>query len=94
MIDRRIDRLRRGLRGRAEVRGTSARFAWVEYMLAQSGPEGGLAALDAWREGGSFAAWKKAFKEREVKPFLGARVTDGRQRLPQLSDWPVVPMGT
>ncbi len=90
VIEHRIERLRLGLRGRAEVRGTSARFAWVEYMLAQSGPEGGLAALDAWRAGASFGAWKRAFKARGVKPFLGARVSDGRQKLPQLSAWPVV----
>src|SRR5262249_42501492 len=34
-IDRKLDRLRRGLRGKAVVRPTSARWAWVEYMLAQ-----------------------------------------------------------
>ena len=89
-IDGKLDRLRRALKGRAEVRATSARWAWVEYMLAQSGPESGLAALDAWRAGGSFAAWKKAFAEREVKPFQAARVTDGRLNLPQLSAWPTI----
>jgi hypothetical protein len=46
-IDARLERLRRGLKGRAEVRPTSARWAWVEYMLAQCGPEAGLAAMDA-----------------------------------------------
>jgi radical SAM superfamily enzyme YgiQ (UPF0313 family) len=91
VIEHRLDRLRRGLQGRAEVRATSARFAWVEYMMAQAGPEAGLAAMDAWRGGGSFASWKRAFAERGVKPFLAARVDDGRQhRLPQLSVWPVV----
>ncbi|HET6343387.1 MAG TPA: hypothetical protein VFH51_00590, partial [Myxococcota bacterium] len=60
--ERRLERLRRGLMPRVEVRPTSARWAWVEYLLAQGGPEAGLAALDAWRQGGSFAAWKRAFK--------------------------------
>jgi radical SAM superfamily enzyme YgiQ (UPF0313 family) len=68
VVERRLARLRRGLRGRAEVRPTSARWAWVEYMLAQGGSEAGLAAMDAHRAGGSFAAWEKAFRARGVQP--------------------------
>jgi radical SAM superfamily enzyme YgiQ (UPF0313 family) len=88
--ERRIAFLRAKLRGRAEIRPTSPRWAWVEYMLAQGGPEAGLAAEDAWRAGGTFAAWKRAFREREVLPQAGRRVPDGRLRLPQLAEWPVV----
>jgi radical SAM superfamily enzyme YgiQ (UPF0313 family) len=87
-IEGRLERLRRGLRGKAEVRPTSARWAWVEYMLAQCGPEAGLAAMDAWRAGGTFAAWKRAFAERGAKPYLARRVVDGR-RNPTI--WPSVP---
>ncbi|WP_338869675.1 radical SAM protein [Myxococcus stipitatus] len=87
-VESRLERLRKGLRGRAEVRPTSARWAWVEYMLAQCGPEGGLAAMDAWRAGGSFSAWKKAFEGRGCEPYLARRVEDGR-RNPTL--WPTVP---
>lgn len=61
-IERRLALLRRGLGGRAEIRPTSARWAWVEYMLAQGDRRAGLAALDAWKAGGSFAAWKNAFR--------------------------------
>ena len=89
-VERRIAYLRGKLRGRAEIRPTSARWAWVEYMLAQGGPSAGLAALDAWRAGGSFAAWKKAFRGREVRAFAARRVSDGRLRLPQLAEWPTV----
>lgn len=89
-IERKLDRLRRGVRGRVEIRPTSARWAWVEYMLAQAGPEAGLAALDAWRAGGSFADWKRAFKARDVQPFEDKRVVDGRLRLPMLASWPSV----
>lgn len=89
-IERKLDRLRRGLRGRAEVRPTSARWAWIEYMLAQTGPEAGLAALDAWRAGGSFADWKRAFRERDVRPFMVGRSKDGRLKLPALADWPTI----
>jgi radical SAM superfamily enzyme YgiQ (UPF0313 family) len=61
VVDARLDRLRRGLRGRADVRSTSAKWAWVEYVLAQGGPEEGLAVLEAMRAGGKFAAYKRAF---------------------------------
>jgi radical SAM superfamily enzyme YgiQ (UPF0313 family) len=87
VIEDRLARLRKGLRGRAELRPTSARWAWVEYMLAQCGPEGGLAALDAWRAGGSFSAWKKAFTARACVPFESRRVVDGRRNA---SIWPTV----
>jgi radical SAM superfamily enzyme YgiQ (UPF0313 family) len=79
-----LSRLRAALKGRVEIRPTSPRWAWVEYMLSQGGPEAGLAALDAWRAGGSFGAWKKAFKTRQVRPFAKRRVPDGRRNAPQL----------
>lgn len=62
VVDKRLDRLRRGLKGRADVRSTSAKWAWVEYVLAQGGPEEGLAVLEAVRDGGRFASYRKAFK--------------------------------
>jgi radical SAM superfamily enzyme YgiQ (UPF0313 family) len=88
--ERRVAYLRAKLRGRAEIRPTSPRWAWVEYMLAQGNEDAGLAALDAWRAGGSFAAWKRAFRERGVRPFGARRVRDGRVRLPQLAAWPSI----
>ena len=87
-IEAKLSRLRRGVRGKVEVRPTSARWAWVEHMLSQGGEDAGLAAMDAWRGGGSFATWKRAFKERDVKTFPGRPVADGRRNppsLPQLS---------
>lgn len=86
-IDHKLDRLKRGLKGRAEVRPTSARWAWVEYMLAQCGPEAGLAAFDAYRAGGRFADWKRAFEQRQARPFLARRTEDGRRRA---TVWPTV----
>lgn len=67
VVEKRLERLRRGLRGRAEVRSTSAKWAWVEYVLAQGGPEEGLAVLEAVRDGGNFAAYKRAFTRLEGK---------------------------
>lgn len=78
-IDTRLTQLRHALKGKAEVRPTSARWAWVEYMLAQCGPEAGLAAFDAWKAGGRFADWKRAFEARGVRPFLARRVEDTRR---------------
>ncbi|MBS1151575.1 MAG: radical protein [Myxococcaceae bacterium] len=87
VIEDRLERLRKGLRGKAEVRPTSARWAWVEYMLAQCGPEGGLAAWDAHQAGGAFSAWKRAFAERGCVPFVARRTVDGRRKA---TEWPTV----
>jgi radical SAM superfamily enzyme YgiQ (UPF0313 family) len=64
-VEARLERLRRGLQGAAEVRPTSARWAWVEYLLAQGGLDAGRRALAAHQAGGSFAAWKRAFAGAE-----------------------------
>jgi radical SAM superfamily enzyme YgiQ (UPF0313 family) len=67
-VEARLARLRRGLAGAALVRPTSARWAWVEYMLAQGDHRAGLAALAAHRDGGGFAAWKRAFVTHGAEP--------------------------
>jgi radical SAM superfamily enzyme YgiQ (UPF0313 family) len=67
IVDRRLDRLRRGLRGRADVRSTSAKWAWVEYVLAQGGAAEGLATLEATRDGGNFAAYRRAFSKLDAR---------------------------
>ena len=69
-VDHHIKILRKGLKvskGRAEVRPTSSKWAWVEYMLAQGGPETGLATLEAVENGGSFASWKRALRKLDSK---------------------------
>ena len=85
VVEARLERLRSGLRaaglaGKVEVRPTSARWAWVEYMLAQGETSAGLAVLDAHRGGGTFAAYKKAFAARGVAP------TGPRARVPSTSE--------
>jgi len=63
-VERRLQYIRKGLRpskGKAEVRATSARWAWVEYILAQGGPKMGLAVETAIENGGTFRDWKQAF---------------------------------
>ena len=72
VVTARLARLRRGLRGRADVRATSARWAWVEYFLAQGAEPEGRAVAEAVRAGGGFAAFKRAFdrleKEAPARP--------------------------
>lgn len=68
VVEDRLDRLRRGLRGRVDVRATSARWAWVEFVLAQGGEAEGLAVLDAVAKGGSFRAYERAFGAIERTP--------------------------
>ena len=59
-VDQALDRVRKGLRGVADVRAASSRWAWIEYRLSQGGQDAGLAVHEAWRAGGGFAAWRKA----------------------------------
>ena len=62
-VEDKLERLRKGLRGAVDVRPTSARWAWVEYLLAQGGMAAGERALAAHQAGGAFAAWKRAFAD-------------------------------
>lgn len=68
VVEGRLDRLRRGLRGRADVRPTSARWAWVEWVLAQGDRRAGRAVLDAVAGGGRFSDYKRAFEAAGVVP--------------------------
>ncbi|MBA3539949.1 MAG: radical SAM protein, partial [Deltaproteobacteria bacterium] len=85
VVEHRLQRLRKGLGAakllaKVEVRPTSARWAWVEYMIAQGEASAGLAIMDAYRAGGSFAAYKKAFIARGVVPTgPRARVPSGQE---------------
>lgn len=60
VIKSRLDRLRRSLQGRASIRSTSAKWAWVEHTIAQGGAATGRAVFDAVHAGGDYAAFRKA----------------------------------
>jgi radical SAM superfamily enzyme YgiQ (UPF0313 family) len=66
-LNMKLSSIRNGLKGKAEVKPTSVRWAWVEYMLSQGTESAGLAAMDAWKEGGSFSSWKRAFARHDAK---------------------------
>jgi len=67
VVRARLARLRSGLEGRADVRSTSARWAFVEYVLAQGGAPEGRAVLEAVHAGGTFAAFRRAFQSIEPR---------------------------
>jgi radical SAM superfamily enzyme YgiQ (UPF0313 family) len=64
-----LTRIRSRLKGNVEVKPASVRWAWVEYMLSQGDESAGWAAMEAWKDGGGFAAWKKAFVRNNVVPY-------------------------
>jgi radical SAM superfamily enzyme YgiQ (UPF0313 family) len=71
-IDHTLKTLRKDLKGVAEMRSTSAKWAWIEYRLSQGDESAGLAALEAWRAGGRFSHWKQAFRDVEERGALNA----------------------
>lgn len=73
LVEQRLERLRKGLRDVCDLRSTSARWAWVEYELAQGGFEMADAAVEVHRasRGGEerFADWKRAItRARASRP--------------------------
>jgi radical SAM superfamily enzyme YgiQ (UPF0313 family) len=66
VIERRLRRLRHGLKGRAEIRATSVRWAWMEYLLARGGAEHGHAVLRAVRAGGAFRHYRAELAPLDV----------------------------
>lgn len=84
----RLAKLRKALAGKVELRGPSAKEAYIEYRLAQGGPQHARAAIEAARMGGSLGAWKRAFAElpeRFVPGNIGALTpASSRQRRLQI----------
>lgn len=60
--EHRLRRIREGLAGAAEIRPQSPRWAYIEYLLAQRGIEGGYAAQAAVEAGGRYRDWIQAFE--------------------------------
>ena len=69
-LERRMRRLRR-LEPRVRVRPASARWAWVEWVVAHGGPAVGEAVLEAHRRGGTFAAFKRTLSPFQPAPENG-----------------------
>ncbi len=67
VVEARLKHLRAGVKGKVEVRATSARWAYVEHVLAQGGAAEGLALYEAVQAGGTFADYKRAFAKLPEK---------------------------
>lgn len=59
VVERRLKRLQRELRRDAEVRNVSAKWAYIEHVIARGGPEIGQAAYLV-RDKESYGEWRKA----------------------------------
>src|SRR5690606_29900518 len=59
----RLARIKRGLEGKVELRPQPPKWAWVEYELAQRGPEVGRAAIEAVHAGARYGDWVQAFSK-------------------------------
>jgi radical SAM superfamily enzyme YgiQ (UPF0313 family) len=73
LVEHRIKRLQHELKGTAEIRPASVRWAWAEYQLAQGGPEAGLAVLRGLHAGGRFADYRAEFERltpESYRPWL------------------------
>lgn len=92
----RLDRIRRGLKGKVELRPQPPKWAYIEYLLAQRGPEAGHAAITAVHAGARYRDWLTALEalppiERTLRygdEWLVARRTGKAAERPRL---PVVP---
>lgn len=61
--EERLRKIREGLKGQVELRPQPPKWAWVEYEIAQRGPEVGRAIVEAVHAGGRFADYKRAFAQ-------------------------------
>lgn len=58
----RLARIRHALEGKVELRPQPPKWAWIEYLLAQGGPEAGHAAIAAVHAGGGYRDWARALE--------------------------------
>ncbi|GGJ84697.1 B12-binding domain-containing radical SAM protein [Deinococcus aquiradiocola] len=61
-IENRLKRIQKELRTTAELRNVSAKWAWVENVIARGGADVGMAAYAIYRNE-SIGAWKKALDD-------------------------------
>lgn len=61
-IERRLRRIHKELRRTVELRNVSAKWAWIEHVIARGGPEIARAAYLV-KDNESYGAWRKALDE-------------------------------
>ncbi len=67
-LERKIKHVHKRLNRKVEIRSTSVRWSWIEYHLAQGGFEMAKVAVDVWKDGGGYSAWKRAIKRHGFTP--------------------------
>lgn len=91
-LEKKIKLVHKRLGRKVEIRSTSVRWSWIEYHLAQGGWALADVALQVWKDGGDYGAWKRALKQQGFSPAAlyrpandrltpGARL--GAEHLPQ-----------
>ena len=66
-LEAKIKRVHKLLGRRVDIRATSVRWAWIEYQLAQGGWGMADVAIEVWKNGASFGAWKRAIKRADLE---------------------------
>ena len=75
VIEKRLKRIQRELRRVVELRNVSAKWAWIENVIARGGPEVGRAAYLV-KDSESYGEWRKALDEVGWRdPYEGNVVT-------------------
>ena len=67
IIQRRLDMIRRKLKGKVEVRAVSYREAWIENAVARGGFQAGVAAVEVAKGGCTYSAWRQAMKQYDLQ---------------------------
>ena len=88
-LEAKLARVHERVGQRIDIRSTSARWAWIEYQLAQGGWSMAQVAVEAWRGGGSFGAWRRALRAHDpemapVRKPTSDRLTPGARLDPDL----------
>ena len=65
-IRRRLDLMKRGLKGKVRVMPTSPKWSWIDWKLAHAGERAARVAVAASRLGTDFSAWRRALKEENI----------------------------
>ncbi|MDJ0766862.1 MAG: radical SAM protein [Myxococcota bacterium] len=60
VLRRRLNLLKRQVRGRARLISTSPRWSWIDWQLAHAGKQAARIAMEAQHHGGGYAAWRRA----------------------------------
>lgn len=79
-LQAKLKRIHKAIGSVVDIRSTSVRWSWIEYQLAQGGWGMADAAEQAWRDGGTYGAWKRAIRAHGPARAAIVRPPDERLR--------------